>query len=1079
MRLATCLTITAFLTSATLIAQPAPPAPPRLAGRYVVTLPQRWRFSNQTPTSMEWFVPLERERKVPAERNDKNPKPPFIFASEAGMLMIVEVRRSHAEALQRLSEIAAERPEPVEKVVIDGWPAIERQFRAVMPQPGEGDRDGNLSTLWWTTAIAADKDVVRFETMLLPDADPKWLADAAAIGRSVRGPHPGDPDVAKREIGRLPTAPAPRAAPSPGEPGSRKPRSGGGPSVGTAVQARTGLGELEVAGSTNGVNILVATNTGFSFSSNSGASWTSGGGTPCNQPLCDGDPSLAVGQSGAFYYAWIGGSTNTTLGDGLSRSTNFGHTFAFQAMAVTCPGASNCQVADQEHIAADRINAGSGGDRLYNVWRNFGSSFSIRIVCSHDNGATWGPQQVIGTGDLPRVAVGSDGFVYAGWTSSSFGPATLMLNKYSNCDAGLVQQPGFPVTVATYTNVVCPVPGLDRCNGRNTLSSQTIAVDDLDPNHVYFAYANSTGTGNEDIIVRDSVNGGGTFPRSVRVNAGVTGRRFLPWVSAYGGVADVSWYDRRFATSGVNDATRFFVGTAKVNGPSLVALGETDLSGNNDLQCSVWPCPTNAPADAESCSSQPQLAGRCSISFAVCDFTTGPCPTGQTCNFGSGCPKYGDYNGNTSLAGRLYSAWASFVPPVGSGGTTGSINVYTSADRVPSDFFVRDWTNNATSHDDGAQPSTNPTFWTTSDVWNQSVSTPELLINDWVLGDPPSRSASNFAFARVSRRAAAMTSAPAAPVTVHFSFADFGAGLNYQAVGNEIVTFAAGDMTKLTPAHSWSIPATASAHICLVAEIDGPDGDVLAPPSVVGLSPGAGIALITIDNNKAQRNLQTTVGTSTGVEMFAIIRNARAVKRHMVMNVTTNAASAGVLQVIGGPAFDLTREGRVDIGELAPGETRWLQLRVTSMPAEGKPLLVDFSDSEPGEAGFAIHVTSASLATVARRNMFAFADVLQRIAVLENTAMAKSEAAEALRVASDRRFGTDSYLKYLIAHEATIGKIVSSHLRKAATDVADIGGAVKALQDAVATKKLDRATTAQNALTERLDAHLSMMVRAK
>src|SRR5438309_2040435 len=79
----------------------------------------------------------------------------------------------------------------------------------------------------------------------------------------------------------------------------------------------------------------------------------------------------------------------------------------------------------------------------------------------------------------------------------------------------------------TFANVVCPVPGLDRCNGQNILSSPIVAVDDADSNHMYYSFTTSTGAGNEDLMLFDSVNGGANFPRSVRVNSAVAGRRFL------------------------------------------------------------------------------------------------------------------------------------------------------------------------------------------------------------------------------------------------------------------------------------------------------------------------------------------------------------------------------------------------------------------------------------------------------------------------------------------------------------------------------------------------------------------------
>jgi hypothetical protein len=415
-------------------------------------------------------------------------------------------------------------------------------------------------------------------------------------------------------------------------------------------------------------------------------------------------------------------------------------------------------------------------------------------------------------------------------------------------------------------------------------------------------------------------------------------------------------------------------------------------------------------------------------------------------------------------------------------GAPAGINVYTSVDRVPSDFFVRDWTVSATNHDDGAQPSTNSTFWATSDVWNQNVSTPEPFVSDWVLGDPPSRTGSNFAFARVSRCAAAASTAPLANVIVHFSFADFGFGVNYAAIGNETVTFAASDISKITAAHSWTVPATASSHLCMVAEIDGPDGDTLAPPSVVGLSPGAGIALITTDNNKAQRNLQETVGASGGTEMFAIIRNDRRTTRSIQMNINQRGYSplGGVVNIIGGKSVELKRDARIDVGELAPGETRWLQFRATAMPPLGRPAEVDFADAELGGGGFTIQVASASIEVVAHRNMRAFTDVLTRVAILENSAQAKREAAAARRLADDRKITAVKYTDYLASHRSVINAIAAAHIRAAkGADPFDIAGAVKALGDTIAVRKGDRAAAAQNALTERLDAHLTMLVRAK
>ena len=979
----------------------------KISDNLSVSVPPGWRLQNQTGDTIEIYVPVQKERKPSAGRDDTDAKPNFVVASEAGMLITLEQRRDHVEAVRRLAEISSEYPERANLLLIAGWPAIERRYRTIMPQPGEAKLPKDIvQTSFATTAIAVATTVVRFNTMLAPDADPKLLDQALAIGRALRAPL-GSTEVSQRELReiRSMTKP-PRGTEAPSRQQPKAGRAGGLPAPGRkksgiAVQVQTGVGELEVA-TNDGQHVVVAANSGFSFSDNFGAAWTSGAGTPCNQTVCDGDPSLAVGNSGAIYYAWIGGTSLTALSDGVSRSTDNGHTFTFRGLAATCPGTTSCSLADQEHIAADRSNpATGGGDRVYNVWRNFAPTFAIRISCSTDGGSTWTPGVAIGAGDLPRVSVGGDGFVYVAWASGG----NMMLHKYSNCDAGLTPQLGWPITVAPFTNVACPVPGLDRCNGRNILSSPKVAVDDLDPTHVYYAFATSTGSGNEDVMVFDSSNGGANFPRSVRVNSTVTARRFMPWISTYGGIAVVSWYDRRNATTANNDLTRYFIGGAAVRGPNLVALSETDLSGADDNECSTWPAATDAVTDSESCSVQPQLAGRCSIhTLTACDFSTPACPAGETCKVDRGFPKYGDYNGNAAGAGRMYSAWSSSVPPASVGGTGGTIRVYASTDRVPSDFYVRDW-NASPNFDNGGQPSTNPVFWANSDVWNQSTNTPAVPGPDGsVVGDPPSRTGSNFVYARVSRRAPAASTAPPATVTVNFFLGDFGLGSGFTLIGSETVTFAPGDMTKITPAHAWTVPVGASVHLCLAVQIDGPDGDNFALPSIAGTAPGPADPLIIADNNKAQRNLQDTIGTSAGTELIAMISNVEKRRRpmHLRVSVPQDVQIDGAFEVVGGQRVKVTNNARLEIGNLAPGEVRWLRFSATTLFGIKTPTPVHvFEDTNPPANGFTILLHQAPIEQVARRNLIELAGVLGRIAEYEQSPLAKKGSELALRAAPD------------------------------------------------------------------------------
>ncbi|HTR11713.1 MAG TPA: hypothetical protein VMI72_00310, partial [Roseiarcus sp.] len=657
------------------------------------------------------------------------------------------------------------------------------------------------------------------------------------------------------------------------------------PAKGAAVKVQIGKGELEIA-SADGQNVVIAANSGYSYSKDAGTTWTATGKTGCQLSSvrpCDGDPSLAVGKSGAVYYAWIGGTQKVSQNDSVSVSTNNGQTFAFAGNAATClQTGSKCSVPDQEKIAADRSwPSFLGKDRVYNVWRDLVNN-QVRISCSRDGGATWsagpgvGPGTIVAAGDYGRVTVGGDAAVYVAYVDGG----NMMLHKFSNCDWGLAPQAGWPVMVSAFNKIYFPEPGLDRCCPPG-MSNPKVAVDDVNPLHVYYAFVTNTDATNEDVMVFDSMDGGATFPRSVRVNAAVAAHRFMPWISTYGGVAVLGWYDRRYASAKQNDLTRYFVGGAAVRGPHLQRLGEIDVSGIDDNQCSLWPKAPSKKRDSSSCSTQPQLAGVCVVTATNVKTTTRcnfrkcrknskncECPNGDTCQTDGSTTKYGDYNGNAAAAGLSFSAWTSSTPPASVGGTTKSLRIYASTNFVPSDFYVRDWTATPSYFDDGTQPSTNPVYWATSDVWNQSTNVASAPGPDgYVRGDPPSRTGSNYAFARVSRRAPAAASAPNATVKVNFYVTYFGFKAPYTPLGPETVTFGPSDMMLTTPAHAWSIPAGSPSPLSLAVEIEAPDGDDFSQPSLGSRSKIPIIDYFTPDNNKAKRTLRETVGASASSEV--------------------------------------------------------------------------------------------------------------------------------------------------------------------------------------------------------------------
>ena len=501
------LSVAMFALATPALAQEGP-ADIKIDDKATISVPRGWFARDQERDALTVYLPLQRPLPTAEEREDESnadedgeEKAKNVIDTEVRIRVSIEHRRDHAEAVRRLAEIAAARPEKSRTLLVGGWPAIERRRRGEIPQPDEAERSDDSEQTWFaTTAIAVDATLFRLEIVLAPEADVKLLDQAQAVARALRLP-PGPADLSRqelRDIERLsirPRSAARRPNPIP-EPIPQK---------GAAVFVQNGLGELEIA-SADGQNVVIAANFGYSYSKDAGATWTPTNTTACKQAgvtPCGGDPSLAVGKSGAIYYAWIGGTKKVSQNDGVSVSTNNGQTFTFAGNAATClQTPSKCSVPDQEKIAADRSwPSFLGKDRVYNVWRDL-VNHEVRISCSRDGGATWsagpsvGPGAIVGAGDHGRVTVGGDAWVYVAYTDGS----NMMLHKFSNCDSGLSPQVGWPITVSAFSLIKFPEPGLDRCCS-DGMSNPKVAVDDVNPFHLYYAFATNTDAGNEDIMV--------------------------------------------------------------------------------------------------------------------------------------------------------------------------------------------------------------------------------------------------------------------------------------------------------------------------------------------------------------------------------------------------------------------------------------------------------------------------------------------------------------------------------------------------------------------------------------------------
>jgi hypothetical protein len=635
----------------------------------------------------------------------------------------------HAAAVQRLRELASGAQVTPHFLEIAGWPALQGRQLVLRPQPGADPVEEDEYVWKLTIAVAVADVVVSFDAWAPPDADSELLASIDAIASSLTESSAADSSQTGSEVLDLQSDPT-RGLPLLPEP-SELPKddaganaraladpdeSAGAPAAGTTARVRVGGGrdsENEIAVSGTGQEIVIGTNNGFFVSSDGGATWGGSNGVGSNDPSVTWGPS--GGPMGTFYAANINSPST-----GIWTSTNGGNNFNGPTALYTCgqngDPACGSTFPDQEHIVADRFNQTVGGDQVYSTWRHLDGNAGI--VCSVDSGATWSPNGFFFPGDLPKIGIGQDGFVYVVYHPS--GDDDIRLAKFTSCENN--QNPMvrlFDVLVVSNpVAVACPTPGLDRCNFRNSLASPTVAVDDTDPNHIFIAYADNTfntgaSTGywpacanqnlcNENIVMQDSVDGGNTWApgnanRTVVISSGMTARRFMPWVCTAGGTAYVSWFDRRAASPGGttvsnNSLTDIYMGSAYRNIVGNLTRGNEDQLneiGSTDAQCesgaatgsaASWPSTVDAPGDSEGCSLQPQLGGRCCVaadidgsgrcltpsaasSAQICDFNQTVCPAGETCSAARGAPKYGDYNGAACAHGRFYTTWPSATSP--------------------------------------------------------------------------------------------------------------------------------------------------------------------------------------------------------------------------------------------------------------------------------------------------------------------------------------------------------------------------------------------------------------------------------
>ncbi|HEY9114577.1 MAG TPA: choice-of-anchor D domain-containing protein [Bacteroidales bacterium] len=258
--------------------------------------------------------------------------------------------------------------------------------------------------------------------------------------------------------------------------------------------------------------------TGYSYSTDGGATFTDGGTLPTNPGGDAGDPVFARDETtGRIYF--------TTLGftDGIIKvflSDDDGVTWS--APVSGTPGGST---EDKQWVAVDNF-AGAGNGNVYLISRSFGAPNGIYLYRSTDNGATFGPNggvQIVSTMQGAYVVVGPDHTVYAFWWNG----ASIKMRK--STDQGVTFDAAVDVATGLtgpQTNGGLSLTGLRQgtatYSGFRSNSFPHVAVNPVS-GHLYVTFNdNPAGVDKGDIFMVMSTDGGATWSARTQINDDAT-----------------------------------------------------------------------------------------------------------------------------------------------------------------------------------------------------------------------------------------------------------------------------------------------------------------------------------------------------------------------------------------------------------------------------------------------------------------------------------------------------------------------------------------------------------------------------
>jgi hypothetical protein len=704
---------------------------------------------------------------------------------------------------------------------------------------------------------------------------------------------------------------------------------------------------------------------------------------------------------------------------------------------------------DQPHLDIDKTFGSGCLDRLYSPWLNtaLGNAQS-HVETSTNFGVAVADAAVGDNSSFPnrttRIALAPDGKAYVvyktreGSAGADFENVHFNVKRSDDCGAtwNALGATGSSISGATqiqsyFTNSF----GAGTTTSRARSSDAWIAVDPA-TGDVYVSYVSKDASGFAQIYIARSSNQGTSWT-STRVTDGTHNSAFPEVAVTHHGTIGVLYID--YDTSGGTTTYRHRFARSNNLGSSW---SDQILQSMN---------PTGFP------------------------------------NLNNGFI-WGDYEGLTAVGSTFYGVFTG----QSIGRPTPQLDpIFFREDELPNaeDFYVRDWTTSSAVHDNGAEPSTDPFFFVSSDVWNRRSNTTGTIAG----GVPPDQEnpqtaglGNNFAFARITRN----TSGMAKTVNVHFLYADYGLGSNFTAAAvtpDPTVAFAAGDTQLVSSGYQWDLPAVHSPHVCMAVEIST-NTDPVVLPHLDTTAPGPGDPLVINDNNKAQRNMGVypALGDSS---YYAIVHNPglKTDTIHLRFDQVRQIPTPRQISVrVIAPERPNDRSERITIkagnplilADMRPGENRWLEITATA-PASSARVGVFVQQMANGRAvnGFGLGLRPASAAEMIRANTDFERQLFYRIEALRLPAPDGSIPDDLAKLRPEGLAPTQ-YREYVVRTLDRIEPILRTALARSG-DPLNLRVALEDVGSALRTTSTNRVAAAHASYLHRLDAALTMIQKAR